>query len=54
MENTKILQCVSANNIKEIVNIANTLNISREDMVSIIPKDNKVYMVYYYDTDRRN
>ena len=42
------MHCTSANTIRELVEYANEIGIKREDIVSLLERRNKIYLVYYY------
>ena len=46
-EETKLLQCVVGPNIRNVVNQANELGISREDIIQMFTLRDQVYLVYY-------
>lgn len=48
IKNGKIMHCTSANTIRELVEYANEIGIQREDIVSLLERRNKIYLVYYY------
>ena len=49
MEKTsKIMHLTSADTLREVVNIANELGIQREDIVGLLNRGEKYYLVYYY------
>lgn len=45
---TKIMRYTPGKNIRELVDYANSKNIPREDIISIIKEANSYYLVYYY------
>lgn len=44
----KMMHCTSADTIRELVEYANEIGIQREDIVALLEKGNKNYLVYYY------
>lgn len=46
--NGKIMHYINGKTVRELVETANTLNIQREDVVTILPEKDYYYMVYYY------
>lgn len=48
IKNGKIMHCVSAHTLRELVDISNELSIERNDVVGIVSGDKKYYLVYYY------
>lgn len=43
------MHCTSADTIRELVEYANEIGIQREDIVSLLERGNKIYLVYYYE-----
>lgn len=48
VNNSKIMNAVEAQTIRELVDLANDYKIPREDVVSILPSREGYVMVYYY------
>lgn len=44
----KIMNAFEAQTIRELVDLANNCNISRSDIISILPSKEGYIMVYYY------
>lgn len=52
-KNSKIMHLTSADTLREVVTIANELGIQREDIVGLLNRGEKYYLVYYYgETDK--
>lgn len=47
-KNSKIMHLTSTDTLREVVNIANELGIQREDIVGLLNRGEKYYLVYYY------
>lgn len=48
IKNGKIMQCTSAETIRELMDYANEIGIQREDIVVLLEKGGKYYLIYYY------
>lgn len=46
-EITQLMTALSANTIRDIVNLSNELNIKREDIVSLLKENGQFILVYY-------
>lgn len=44
----KLMTAITAPNIRQLVDIANEVSISREDIISIIPSNEGYTLIYYY------
>lgn len=47
MEKKKIVHCVSAPSVRKLVEAANELDISKEDIISIVDYGNQIHLIYY-------
>lgn len=42
------MHCTSAETIRELVDYVNEIGIQREDIVALLEKGSKYYLIYYY------
>lgn len=47
MEKKKIVHCISAPSLRKLVEAANELNISKEDIINIVDFGNQIHLIYY-------
>lgn len=46
-EKNKVMTCIVGQTIRGIINQANELGISKEDIVSMLTASGQIYLVYY-------
>lgn len=46
-KNGKTMACIVGYTVRDIINLANELEIPREDIVSILPFAGQIYLFYY-------
>lgn len=47
MEKKKMVHCISAPSLRKLVEAANELNISKEDIINIVDFGNQIHLIYY-------